>query len=165
MVSWDDPNIISSSEKFLKLKQGENKIRIVSEAGVFGKHWVNKKTTICIGKEDGCMGCEAGNESKPAWLCWVISRSDGKIKQMEIGYMIVKKINALAQTDEYKFSEIPPFDLTIIKSGEGLDTEYDVVASRKDTPLTDTEKAEIEGLTPIAEIIEKKKKIASDEPF
>jgi hypothetical protein len=164
MAKWNDPKLISSSSKYLKLHEGENKIRIVSEAGVMGKHWIEKKTIICIGKDEGCSGCETGNDPKPVWLCYVIDRTDNKIKLAEFGYTIIQQIQKLAQSEEYKFDVIPPYDITIVKTGSGLETEYTVIASRKDTPLTAEEEFEIKRLTPIEDMI-KKKKQSAQEPF
>ena len=167
-MKWNDENLVPETSKFLKLKQGENKVRIVSEVGVFGKHWIDKKTIICVGKDKGCHMCVAGNLPKPQWLCWAIDRADNKIKQWEMGYTIIQQIQKLAQSEEYGFDDLPPYDITVIKQGEGLETEYSVIAARKDTPLTEVEQDEIENLPAIPEILEKKKKpseTTSLEPF
>lgn len=166
-MRWNDPKLISSSSKFLRLKQGENKVRLVSEVGVMGKHWDNRKMVgVCIGKDEGCPHCAEGNDPKPVWLCWAIDRIDSKIKQLEMGYTIIQQLQKLAQSKEYGFTESPPYDITIIKTGEGLDTEYTVIASRQDTELTPEEIEKVQDLTPIKDIIEKRKKITEEnEPF
>lgn len=165
-MKWTDKNLMPQG-KFLKLKQGENKLRIVSEVEVYGKHYstAGGKAITCIGKDKGCMGCDAGNESKPQWSCYAIDRTDEKIRIWEFGYTIFQKIQKLAKSAEYGFENLPNYDITITKEGEGLDTEYDVIPSRKDIALTEEEKEAIAVLIPIADIIAKKKKITEEEPF
>lgn len=161
-MKWNSTNLTSSSSKYLKVRQGKNKIRIVSEVGVYGTHWKEGKTTVCIGKDKGCYLCAEKSEVKGRWTCWVIDRTDGKIKQFDMGYTIIQQIQKLAQSDDYSFETIPSYDMEITKTGEGLETEYTVIPARQDTPLTDEEKEQIEGLASVDELIEKKK-IA--EPF
>lgn len=167
-MKWNDPKIISTSEGYLRLKPGENRLRIVSDAEVLAKHFdpVQKKTTVCIGKEKGCKGCEENNKPRVQWVCWAIDRRDERIKLFEAGYSIIQQVTKLAQTEEYGFETIPSYDITIMKEGEGLETEYSVIPARKDTPLTDNEKDQISELQPIAEIVEqKKKRVLEEEPF
>ncbi|MEW6687264.1 MAG: hypothetical protein AB1393_13845 [Candidatus Edwardsbacteria bacterium] len=148
------------------MKHGENKIRIVSEAEPYGKHYnpETKKTLVCIGKDKGCEGCQQGNKPRVQWLLWVIDRTDNKIKMLEIGYSILQQISKLAQSQEYGFEIIPNYDITITKEGEGLETEYTVIPARKDTLLIEVEREEIENLESPIEIIRKKKE-KLEEPF
>lgn len=162
MAKWSDPNLIpAQGGGYMKLRHGENRIRIVSEPAVFGKHFINKKSIVCIGKEEGCEACNEGDRSKPSWLLWVIDRADGNIKMLEAGYQIISQIQKLAVGTEYGFDLLPAYDIFIQKEGEGLETEYAVTPARKDTPLTDKEKAEILELkSPLTIIAEKKEKEA-----
>ena len=165
-MKWNDKDLIPpSGGGYLKLKPGENKIRIVSEAEVFGKHFKNKKYMgICIGKED-CEFCIEGDKSKPSWLLWVIDRADNQIKMFEAGYMIISQIQTLAKSSEYGFESLPAYDIFIQKDGESLETEYTVTPARKDTELAEEEKEDISALKSPALIIEDKKKGVLKEPF
>lgn len=157
MAKWNDPALIPpTGGGYLKLKQGENKIRIVSEAVIYGKHYINDKYVICAGKEI-CEACQEGDKPKPAWLFWVIDRTDNQFKLFEAGYQIIKQIQNLAKGAEYGFSDIPSYDMFIQKEGEKLTTEYTVTPARKDTALTVEEIEKIKGLKSPAEIIEEKK--------
>ena len=159
MGRWNDPNLIPpSGGGYLKLKQGENKIRIISEAEVFGKHFKHKKSTICIGKDEGCELCQEGDKPKPSWLMWVIDRADNQIKMFEAGYMVVSQIQKLAQSSEYGFGGLPGYDMFIQKEGESLETEYTVTPARKDSELTEEEKESIAALKSPETIVEEKKK-------
>lgn len=160
---------------FFKLEQGDNRVRVVSGYEVLAKHWANGKMLgICIGKEKGCPWCNAPVETDPKtgkpkdmrpnvrFLMWVIDRQDeNKMKLAEFGWSIVNSMRELSQDEEYGYdSEIPPYDMNIkktVKNGgkNPSDTEYTVIAARTNTPLTDEEKGEIAGLTPIETVVDR----------
>ena len=130
---------------WLNLQQGVNKIRIVSPFLDYGSHFnpTERKSLVCIGKDKGCPECAKGNTPRVQFLGWVIDRNDNKVKLLRIGYQIYKAISDLANSEEYGFESVPSYDITINKSGEGLDTEYSVIAARNNTELTDEEKTEV----------------------
>ena len=66
---------------YFKLKEGENKIRIVSEILDYGSHFVKeeKKSHICLGAEE-CKYCKAGDRPRTRYMTWVIDRSTGELK-------------------------------------------------------------------------------------
>ena len=130
---------------WMNLETGENKVRIVSEFEDYGTHYdqKNNKSVICVGKEN-CEFCQKGDKPRVQFLGWVIDRKDGKVKLLRIGHSIFKQIGALAKFGEYAFEDMPDYDMTIVKKGEGLDTEYSVVPARQNTPLTDEEQKMIE---------------------
>ena len=74
---------------------------------------------------------------------------------MSYGATVQKAISAYAKSAEYGFDELPPYDVTITKEGSGLDTKYDVLASRKDSPLTEEEeKLVADTVTSLEDMIE-----------
>jgi len=134
-----------SGGDWMTLEAGDNKIRIVSEFMDYAEHYDNekKRSFICLGKEN-CPYCQAGDKPRVRYLGWVIDRKDSKIKLLRIGHSIFKQIGVLAKDEEYGFEDLPEYDMTIKKTGTGLDTEYSVVPARNNSPLTETEKTEIE---------------------
>ncbi len=93
--------------------------------------------------------------SKVQFLVWVIDRSDAKVKMLRYGAMIQKQISELSKSEEYGFDDLPKYDLTITKSGKGLETEYGVMPARQDSPLTQEEKnAVTDKVKPVKEIID-----------
>jgi len=160
---------IKEGGNWMKLKDGSNKVRIVSDFADYGVHQVVqngqfKKSVICIGKENGCYYCSQGLPVKVQFLGWVIDRADNQVKLLRIGWTIANQIKAYQKSEEYGFQGLPPYDMDIIRSGEGLDTDYDTHASRKDTPLTPEEKKMIEEIVKDPrEIIEKMKEKARNE--
>ena len=143
---------------WMNLEVGLNKLRIVSEFEDFGTHFQKaiKKSTICIGKEN-CILCQEGDKSKVQFLGWVIDRKDGNLKLLRIGYQIFKQLGLLGQSDQYKFDAIPTYDITITRTGTGLETEYTIMPDRQDTLLTEDEKEHIASLKSSIQIIENMK--------
>ncbi|OQC50028.1 MAG: hypothetical protein BWX56_01409 [Euryarchaeota archaeon ADurb.Bin023] len=142
---------------YFKLKEGENKIRIVSEILDYGSHFVKeeKKSHICLGAEE-CKYCKAGDRPRTRYMTWVIDRSTGELKLFDFGHSIFKQIHAIARNDDYRFETIPPYDMTIVKKGSGLDTVYSVLAARNDTPITKEEQEKIDDLELVATILNNK---------
>lgn len=111
---------------YLKIKEGANRFRLVSE----------------------CLPHNGEYQGKPTfkWLCLVIDRVDGKVKPYFMPHTIYKQIEALQLSDEYAFSDVPmPYDLTVnaIKAGT-IDVEYTLMPARKETLLTDDERQAID---------------------
>ena len=146
---------------WMRLKEGDNKIRIVSEFEPYGSHYVRaeQKSYICVGKENHCRFCERGLMPRVQYIGYVIDRADGRVKLLQIGHQIFSQIGQYAKNPDYAFDVLPDYDITINKSGSGLNTTYTVIPARKNTPLTDEEKkmvAEKMKRTP-KEIIESRK--------
>jgi len=138
---------VKDRSDWLNLKQGSNKVRIVSDFVDFGVHSVREggkyKSVICVGKDNGCPYCAKGLKPRVQFLGWVIDRKDGKVKLLKIGWTIAEKIRALQESEDYGFEHLPGYDIDIVRRGEGLDTEYDVIPARKDTELTEQEREEV----------------------
>lgn len=117
---------VIASTDYLKLKEGGNRFRLVSE----------------------CLPHKGEYQGKPnfKWLCLVIDRVDGKVKPYFMPHTIYKQIEALQLSDDYAFSDVPmPYDLTINAKGAGTkEVEYTLMPARKETPLTDDERQSID---------------------
>lgn len=98
---------------FLSLKEGENPIRIVGKP-------IERETKF--GKR---------------WSMWVIDRVDGAVRALTFGKMIGNQIKSLQASSEYRFDELPEYDMTIVREGTGpTDTRYTVRPARNNTELT-----------------------------
>lgn len=119
---------------YLKLQEGDNRIRLMSE----------------------CLEHPGEFNGKPTfkWLCYVLDRRDGKIKPFFMAHTIYKAIEALQLNEDYKFDEVPmPYDVTINAKGAGTkEVVYTVMPARANTALTPAEKALLVGTQPIAEL-------------
>ena len=109
---------------FMRLEEGENRIRIVSEPHGF------KKT---FREEDG-------PKHRYGWV--VISRADDTVRLLEVGPQVFGQVVALANDDE--FGDPMGYDIKIFREGTKLDTEYKVVPSPEKSKITVEEKKAIE---------------------
>jgi hypothetical protein len=76
-------------------------------------------------------------------------------------YSATKQMLDKAKKPGFEYDVMPDYDFVINRSGKLLTTKYVVDASRKDTPLTEEEKLEMEekmNQTSLLEIIEKMQK-------
>lgn len=119
---------------YLKLQEGDNRVRLVSE----------------------CLEHPGEFNGKPTfkWLCYVIDRKDGKIKPYFMPHTVYKQIEGLQMNPDYGFEEVPmPYDITINANGAGdIKVKYTVVPARQNTPLTPGEQALVKGTQPIREL-------------
>jgi len=144
---------------WLTLKEGDNKIRLVSDCVDYGNHFnsATQKSVICIGKEH-CEFCKKGLKPNVQFLAWVIDRVDGKVKLFRFGYKIYKQIIAYKNNPDYAFEETPEYDITIRRTGTGKQSDYVVVPARQNTLLTEKEQIKItEKIKDLNEIIENMK--------
>lgn len=143
---------------WLKLKEGANKVRIVSEFEAFGNHYIpeEKKSVVCLGK-DKCPLCKKGDKPSVRYLGWVIDREDGNLKMAMFGHTIFKAIGELAMSEDYSFEGIPDYDVTIKRTGTGLDTQYTVIPARKETKLTKDEEKMLDEMKDPKDVLEKMK--------
>lgn len=148
-------DIKSPNGEFYKLQDGNNEMRIVSDPEERPVHYEDgtNKAFDCVGKANGCPGCEKGERPTLRYMFYIIDRRDGHVKQAQFPWTIVKQYKALAMTKDYAFSDLPDYDLTIKKEGQGLLTKYTLIPGRAATPITDAERAEIAAQPPLVEVI------------
>lgn len=144
-MSWSDLEISGGASKWMKLKEGANRIRIVSNAVGIWKAFDRETKTAQV-----YMTLEAAKTNKDAksrYVFYVLDRADGGVKQLEVGVGVAGELRALAVNDDWKFEgEMFPFDVTITRSGQGLETAYTVTPSPKKEPLTAAELVLVESM-------------------
>ena len=138
-MSLKNVEVGSATSFFLKLKDGENRIRIVSEEVPVWTSFNRVEGTAkkYITEE----GAKRDPEAKKRFAMWVVDRSDPSVlKLAEFGTQIMSGLKTIANASETSFDGLPPFDVIITRTGAGMDTSYLVQASRQNTELTDVEK-------------------------
>ena len=172
-MSWDDINTDGGSKvDYLSLKDGDNRVRVVSNPSELVVHWERNnegkaKRVICTGNAD-CILCEHGSKTQTRYQLLVIDKSNWdaktkeyhggvKVKVLEVGKSVIKQIKLLAQDVEY--GNPSHYDIRITKTGSGKDTSYNVTPSPNKIPLTDEETEAIKNAPKIADV----NKIASRE--
>ena len=137
-MSFKDINVQQGDGLFLKLKEGSNRIRIVSEPVELWKAFVGGKCIVYSTYEDARFDKNA----KQRFYMWVIDRVNGDVKILDAGAQIIGQVQALAVDEDYGFDDIPPYDVKITRKGVGMDTEYTVLQSPP-SELTAEEKASV----------------------
>jgi hypothetical protein len=120
--------------QYLKLKDGANRLRLVSACLPHDSIYNGRKTF--------------------KWLCQVIDRKDGILKPYFMPNTIYKMIMDLQMDPEYAFKEVPmPYDLTINATGAGSkEVKYSVFPARENTPLTTEEQNAITEAPTVTEL-------------
>lgn len=111
--------------EYFKVQEGVNKIRVVSELVFHEGNWQGKPNYKMV--------------------CWVIDRRDGVVKPYFMPLTIARTLGTMQEEPEYAFKDFPmPYDITINAKGAGTkEVEYQVVAARQNTSLTEAEKEAI----------------------
>lgn len=117
-----------------KVKEGANKIRLVSE---------------CLPHESEYMG-----NKNFKFLCHVLDRADNQVKLYFMPVKIYKDIQALQLSEDYSFQEVPmPYDVTINAVNAGtIEVQYSLMPAKNEVPLTDEELELVENTPSITEV-------------
>lgn len=126
--------MISGGGDYYKLKEGDNRFRLVSE---------------CLPHNGTYNG-----QRNFKWLCYVIDRRDGKLKLFFMAHTIYKHLEALQQNPDYAFSDVPmPYDVTVQAKGAGTkEVEYTLIPARKESSLTVGEHDAIAEAKPLKDV-------------
>jgi hypothetical protein len=164
-LSWDSAALSTKSNQvdanFMKLKQGDNVIRIVANPSKIESHWEptldgSTRRVICLGPK--CPICRKGGKPQRRYQLKVIDRADGQVKILEVGITVISQIQEYARDPEY--GDPTGYDFKIAKTGSNLETKYTVKPSRTPKPLTEEEKKlveespSIESLNPVLTVEE-----------
>lgn len=143
-LDWGNMSTGGGGEQtqFLKLENGDNRIRVVGKPVTVDLHWEEtldggKKKVICPGA--GCPICKAGHVPQSRYQVLVIDRKDSKVKILEGGPRIFGSFREYAMDPEY--GDPTKYDMKIKKEGAGRETKYTVVAAptKKDLTAEETE--------------------------
>lgn len=118
---------------YLKLKEGDNKFRLLSECLPHANEYQGQRTF--------------------KWLCYVLDRKDGKVKPFFMPHTIYKQIVVLQTDEDYEFHDVPmPYDLNIHAKGAGTKEVKYTLMPRKPVTLTAAEKLLVAAATPLKEV-------------
>lgn len=136
---------------YYRLEDGENKLRVVSECEPSVSHFHDKKSYPCT-QEESCLYCKQGNKKTYKVLAYVVDRADEDVKLAELPWSVFKAIGELANSSEYGFEGLPPYDLVAKRTGEGMETRYMVMPGKNDKPITKEQEAKLKKKKPVLEI-------------
>jgi hypothetical protein len=114
-----------SSNYYMKLQEGENKIRILSQPILGWEDWHDKKPVRYMLNEKPAKSFDPGKPVKHFWAFIVWNYSEEQIQILHITQATIRNsIEVLCKDQDWGAPYF--YDLKIIKSGEGKDTEYKV---------------------------------------
>ncbi len=132
-------NDIQAGGLWFKFKDGDNRVRIMSEPVPVWKAFNREEKTATVYVTE--IEAKKNPNAKKRYAMWVLNRdAENKMQVLEVGASIIDQIGDLQLTTDYTFEVSPPYDLTIRKTGNGLETEYKVIPARQNTELTEDEK-------------------------
>lgn len=126
---------IGSSNEYLKLEQGENVIRVLSEPVHFVTYFMGKGKAS-VYERNATDEIKRDGDPSHRFLCQVYDTKDKSLKIAEFGWSIVKAIGTLSKSSQYNYKGLPPFDLIIQKDGVDLKTKYTVIPGPNKDPMT-----------------------------
>lgn len=155
----------ASPSNYMKLQDGENTFRVLSSAVVGFEYWNVEGKPVRLKEHPQAFPVDIRVEkdgSKKIKPFWAFVVWNYQTKQIQILELTQKSImNAVkAVVDNAKWGNPQGYDITITKTGEGLDTEYSTIPSPHSPIDTEIENARkeksidltalFEGLDPFA---------------
>lgn len=153
LSDWNQADV-SGSNDFMRLNEGDNKVRIVTNPYQFVVHWVkdqsgqNRKIRCAI---KNCPLCRQGAETQTRWFIGVLDYKSGLPKILEIGSQIFKGIRGYINNPEWDeryekpWGTILAYDINIQRGPKGTQPLYQVQPSPKMKDLNDEETGLVEG--------------------
>jgi len=138
---------------FYQLQPGENKVRILTSPEPSLSHFLGQgtKPARCIGQN--CPYCAKEIKVSHKIMLYILDRKDGQVKLAEFPWSIFKSLGEMASSSEYGFKDLPPYDVVISKTGEGMETRYTLLAGRNEEPVSQDVLEKLASLKPIVEIL------------
>ena len=119
---------MNMNKNYTKLKEGQTDIRILSSAIIGFEYW-NTENKPVRSKEpfaetpDIKIGKDGKSKVKHFWAFIVWNYTENSLQVMEITQVTI--MNAVkALVDNEKWGDPKGYDITITRTGEGLETEY-----------------------------------------
>lgn len=141
---------------YFKPQEGKNKVRLVTKPLIGLSYWINEEGVVKDSKSGNFKGFKpvrvklgdevpekAESHTKEFWIVGVFNYAEGVLQTWEITQRGIKKaLQDLSLEDDW--GNPLDYDISLTKTGEGLDTEYSIV------PLPKTELS-----TNIKEVLDK----------
>jgi len=127
----------------MKFAKGENRFRILSSAVTGYEYWnsANKPVRSKDGWDERPADMRADSQVKHFWAMVVWNYEAKKVQILEITQKTIMG-SIGAYSDNHKWGDPRKYDLVVKRSGDGLETEYTVIAE----PHSEAPKADISGI-------------------
>lgn len=124
--------IPSSTDKYMRLVKGENRFRILSSPILGYEYWIEKDDKRIplrtpMNKPFSVDVAENPEDIKHFWAMVVWNYAAKRVQILEITQKGVQKVlRALAKDDDWG-SPVQKYDIVITRSGDGMETRYEVL--------------------------------------
>lgn len=142
-VYGDGQKNTNSKDLFLRLDDGSNEMRLVTQPYQYLVHKVKKdpnnpkdfgQKVLCSAIHGSCPVCSAGDKAKPRWLLGVISRKTNTYKILDISFAVFQQIRKLAKNQ--RWGDPSKYDIDVIVDRAGGATGYYTVQPIGKEPLS-----------------------------
>lgn len=169
---------MGSGGDFYKFKEGDNKLHILTEPKIqvsrygYGicyegapycqKDAMDKEYADAVEKAKA-EGKDPKKVSRPnltkKWMAWAIDRKANEIVLVTLPYGVSKTLMEMMKSEESGWQGWPmPFGINIKAKNAGKkEVEYEVIASRTNTAITEEELEALGKLTPVDQILDRMK--------
>lgn len=139
-IDWNEADLPSGKGKtdFMRLKEGENVVRIMGNPTQSYIHWVTlpdgaqRKIVSPTSNQALVRKLEdAGFRKQPNWIIKILDRSDNEFKLLEIGNQIYKGIQMLFNNQ--KWGKVTGYDISINRGPKGQQPLYTVTPNPKES--------------------------------
>lgn len=152
-VSWNDDVFggsdgkknTNSKDLFLRLEEGSNEMRLVTQPFQYLVHKYKKEGDTGFGQKVSCSQihgscplCDAQDKAKPRWLLGVIARKTGTYKILDISFAVFSQIRKLARNTQ-RWGDPTKYDIDIVVDKNGGSTGYYSVQPVSKEPLSATD--------------------------
>lgn len=148
-VSWSDDSPSGEDKKnardlFLRLEEGSNEIRLVTQPYQMLVHKIKKdpnnskdfgQKVYCSAIHGSCPACALDDKAKRRWLLGVISRKTGTYKILDISWAVYSQIKKYAQNTA-RWGDPTKYDMDIFVDKNGGATGYYSVQAIPKEPLS-----------------------------
>lgn len=128
----DGYSVPSATDKYMKLKPGENKFRILSAPILGWEYWIDtpeggrKPLRKPLDKPFNQDEADDPEKIKQFWAMVVWNYQEKKIQILEVTQRGIQKNLETLSRDEDWGSPVQKYDLVITRAGEDLNTKYEV---------------------------------------
>lgn len=138
----------NDSKDYFNIVEGDNRFQVLTYIAPQPLKWTGTKYEPA---EEGDTGISIKG------VCWVLQ--DDAIKLAKLPYTAVKAIRAFQNDEETRFEEFPmPYAINVKAKGAGTkEVEYQIIPSRKETPVAKEVLVELAKKPTPEEMVEKMK--------
>lgn len=179
---YGDKKNLNSKDLFLKLDEGDNELRLLTNPFQYLVHKIKKdpanpkdfgQKVSCSAIHGDCPAC-ATDKAKPRWLYGVIVRKTGTYKIYDVSFAVFSQIRKLAKNP--RWGDPTKYDINIVVDKNGGATGYYSVQPIPKEPLSandqkikdnvDFDDLKRRVTPPTADVVQKRlDKIFGDMPF